>query len=75
MHAITEAGRVYYEPSAKAAFDRVSGMRVTEKLRELLNAGWIRVTQPGERTRGESEHLVYYRPTDDFGRAVLKGDR
>lgn len=74
MQAITEAGRVYYEPAAKAAFDRVSGMRVTEKLREMQGAGWIRVAKPEERQRGESEYLRYYRPTDDYGRAVLKGE-
>jgi hypothetical protein len=73
MQAITEAGRIYYEPAAKAAYDRTSGLKVTEKLREMQRVGWIRVAEPEERQRGESQHLVYYRATD-LGRTALKGD-
>lgn len=74
--AVSEGkGRIYYEPPAKAAFDRRSGMRVTKRLEELLRAGWIRVrydTEPLE--PGESQHLIHYRLTD-YGRAVLRGER
>lgn len=75
VRATTEPGRIYYEPAAKAAYDRALGIKVTERVRELINAGWIRAARADERRRqGESEHLGYFRPTDDFGAAVLKGE-
>lgn len=77
VRAINEGkGRIYYESAARAAFDRQSGMRVTEKLREMVGAGWIRARRADEPLlQGESEHLIHYRLTEDFGRAVLKGER
>lgn len=71
--AVTEPGRVYYEPNAKNAYDRVAGVKVTDRVRDLLRAGWIRVATAEERQRYESQHLVYYRLTE-FGRAALKGE-
>ena len=68
-------GRIYYEPPAKAAFDRQSGMRVTDKLRDLLGADWIRVRHDDEPLLpGESQHLIHYGLTD-YGRAVLRGEQ
>jgi hypothetical protein len=74
IKAVTEPGRIYYEPDAKAAYDRASGRKVTAVLRELLRAEWIRAARADERRRGESKHLIYYRPTDVFGRAALNGE-
>lgn len=75
VRATTEPGRIYYEPAAKAAYDRASGRKVTAALDEILAAKWIRVARADERRPTESAHRIYYRPTDDYGRAVLKGER
>lgn len=76
--ALTEAvgegrGRIYYEPAAKNAYDRLAGVKVTERVRELLAAEWIRVAEPEERRVGESATRIHYRLTG-YGLAALKGE-
>lgn len=74
VRAVTEPGRIYYEPAARNAYDKASGRKVTAALNELERAGWIRVARDDERRPGESKYLIYYRATDDYGQAALKGD-
>jgi hypothetical protein len=73
IKAVTEPGRIYYEPDAKAAYDRASGRKVSAVLKELVRAQWIRAARPDERQRGESQYLIYYR-LDEFGPAALNGE-
>lgn len=75
LRAISDArGRISYDPAEKTVWDHDTGIRVTERCRELLAAGWIRALTPGEQ-RGPNELVFrhYYRLTD-FGRAALKGE-
>lgn len=74
VRAITETGRVYHEHAANAAYDRVAGVKVTERVRELLAAEWIRVAEAGEARTGESITRTYYRLTG-YDLAVLRGEQ
>jgi ribosomal 50S subunit-recycling heat shock protein len=74
VRAITETGRVYYETAAKDAYDMAAGVKVTERVRELLRAEWIRVAEAGEARTGESITRTYYRVTN-YGLAVLRGEQ
>lgn len=57
-----EAGKVWLS----------TGGMATERAREAMQAGWIRVATPEERTSEEwSDSRVYYRLTD-AGRAAMR---
>jgi hypothetical protein len=74
LKAIDEGhGRIYYE--AGHAWDAATDGRVTEKIRSMLAAKWIRALAPGE-PRGPGEHRgrTYYRVLPD-GESVLKGQQ
>lgn len=64
-------GRIYYEPAAKEARDKLTYRRVTDLIRQFIAADWIRALAPGEpRGPGESDLLVYYR-LKPFGAVAL----
>lgn len=74
VRAIAETGRIYHEHAANACFDLRDGVKVTDRVRELLAVDWIRAATADERRHGESATRTYYRLTA-FGEAVLKGER
>jgi hypothetical protein len=68
-------GDVYCE--AKVVYAKSLGQRVTERVREQIQHGWIRALEPGEaRGRGEASApgVTFYRLTD-IGERVLADDR
>lgn len=74
LKAIAEgAGRIYYE--AGDAYDNAVGNKVTDKIRSMLAAEWIRALAPDE-PRGPGEHRArtYYRVLP-AGEAVLSKGR
>ena len=73
VRAVTEAGRIYHEHAANQVYDRAAGTKVTDRVRDLLRAEWIRVATDDERRPYESATRSYYRLTA-FGEAVLKGE-
>jgi hypothetical protein len=72
-----EPGRIYYEPAAKEAFDFSSGLKVTARLKVMVDHGWVRAkTDDDEWLTGEwSRGRVYYRLTDDGRAAIERGQR
>ncbi len=74
LRAIDEGrGRISYDPREKTVYDHDTGIRVTNRCKELVSAGWIRALDPDEpRGRGELHFRVYYRLTD-FGRIAMRG--
>jgi hypothetical protein len=74
LQAINDGkGRVYFE--AGHAWDDTSGRKVTDQVRQMLAAEWIRALAPDE-PRGPGEHKArtYYRLLPD-GETVLKGQQ
>lgn len=70
LRAIHEGnGRIYFE--AGDVFDKATYLRVTAKVKEFIDHGWVRALAPDEaRGPGESKLLTYYRLAD-AGRVVL----
>jgi len=67
------AGRIYCED--RIVWDLASGLRVTERVREQVQHGWIRALKPDEpRSPGERKDRTYYRLTE-LGRTVLADQR
>lgn len=75
LEAIAEGrGRISYDPNEKTVYDHETGIRVTNRCREMVTAGWIRALTPDERRGpGEQWFRVYYRLTD-LGRTAM-GDK
>jgi hypothetical protein len=68
-------GRISYDPAEKTVYDHDTGIRVTDRCRDLVSADWIRALEPGQqRGPGELHFRTYYRLTD-FGRVALNGAR
>lgn len=76
LKAIHEGnGRIYYE--AGDVFDKASYTRVTAKVKEFIDHGWVRALTPNEpRGRGETSApgVTFYRVTD-IGLQALAGQR
>lgn len=74
LRAIREGnGRIYFE--AGDVFDKVTYTRVTAKVKEFIDHGWVRALTPDEpRGPGESKLLTHYRLTD-IGLLVLAEDK
>lgn len=74
LAAINEGrGRISYDPNEKTVYDHDTGIRVTNRCKEMVSAGWIRALEPGE-ARGphELQFRTYYRLTA-FGEAAMRG--
>lgn len=70
-----DAGRISTAPKEGDVWDGHSGMRVTARIKELIDAKWIRALAPNEpRGRGELSGRIYYRLTP-IGRTALRGAR
>ena len=66
-------GRIYCE--AGIVIDKVTYTRVTAKVKEFIDHGWVRALAPDEpRGPGESKLLTHYRLTD-LGLQALAGQR
>lgn len=65
LRAVAEGnGRIYFE--AGDVFDKDTYLRVTERMREMVSAGWVRALAPDEpRGRGETSApgVTFYRLT------------
>lgn len=76
LRAIADSnGRVYYE--AGAVWDKALGAKVTARVAEMVNAGWIRALAPDEPRAVGELHVpgrTYYRLTDDGKRILGGGD-
>ncbi len=72
-----EPGRIYYEPAAKEAHDHSSGLKVTARLKDCVDHGWLRARKPVEPVlKGEwSTTRIYYRVTDLGHAAIERGQR
>lgn len=70
-------GRIYYEPAAKEAFDFASGLKVTARLKDCVDHGWLRARHPEEPLlKGEWSHTrIYYRVTELGDAAIERGQR
>jgi hypothetical protein len=68
-------GRISYDPNEKTVYDHDTGIRVTNRCKEMVAAGWIRAIAPEEpRGPGELHFRVYYRLTK-FGETAMRGDQ
>jgi hypothetical protein len=72
LKAAGQPGRIYRE--AGQAWDRESAMKVTERLREAFDAGWVEPIPEAERTKGMWPGRIYYRITDHGQRVLGIGD-
>lgn len=70
-------GRIYYEAPSKAVWDKATAYRVTERVREMVDHGWIRPTNwdTDECLPGELKRLVYYRLTELGQTALSRGQQ
>ena len=75
LQAIADGnGRISYDANEKTVYDHNTGIRVTNRCREMVAAEWIRALTPDEpRGPGEQWFRVYYRLTD-LGRTALRGE-
>jgi hypothetical protein len=64
-------GKVYLE--AGEVWDMNRGGKVTARMKEVVNAGWIRAAGPSERPENALSGRKYYVLTSD-GARVLRGD-
>lgn len=69
-----ESGRIYFE--ANHVYDRTLGVKVTNRVLEMIGHQWITAEKVTPQTKqpGEYPGVVYYRLTD-FGRQVLNGEQ
>lgn len=73
LKAISEGrGRIYFE--ANHVWDRALGIKVTNRVLDMIGAGWITAEKVTAQSKqpGEYPGVTYYRITDT-GRSVLKG--
>jgi hypothetical protein len=69
----SDPARVYLEDHV--VWDLALGMRVTERVRELVKHGWVRALTPGEqRGSREQPNRTYYR-IEPLGMQVLAEHR
>jgi hypothetical protein len=75
LRAINEGhGRIYFE--ANHVWDNALGIKVTNRVLEMIGAEWITAEKvsPTTKRAGEIAQRTYYRLTE-LGESVLKGQR
>lgn len=67
-------GRIYWE--ANHVWDGALGIKVTNRVLEMIGAGWITAEKvtPQSKRAGESVGRAYYR-LSELGESVLKGQQ
>lgn len=73
LRAIAEGnGRIYFE--AGDVWDGAVSWRVTERMKELINAGWVyAMPVDGDKGPGELGFRIYYRLTEEGRRIIQRG--
>jgi hypothetical protein len=73
--AVRVPGRIYREANG-VAYDAVTGLKVTARIKEQVDHGWIEAV-PREGYRADwAPSRTYYRPADsDVGRAAIERGR
>ena len=70
-----DPGRIYLDREEHVVWDLALGMRVTERVKELIRHDWVRALAPDEpRGPGERKDRGYFR-LKDIGLQVLAAQR
>lgn len=70
LRAVNQRGRIYMHRTDHIAWDNAEGTKVTARLTEAFQAGWVEPVPEADLWPTAKSFLVFYRLTD-YGRAAL----